>query len=114
MVPPLVAEAMAVRRGIHLAASEGIGVFHIETNSLQVAELVCKRVVSSVDVGPIISDILTSLKAFPGCSISHISRHGNFAAHSLAKEALSVNVDCVWVDCFPPCVERPVHDDVPV
>ncbi|KAK0600709.1 hypothetical protein LWI29_017726 [Acer saccharum] len=114
MVPPLMVEAMAVRRGIQLAASEGIGVFHIETDSLQVAELVRKRVVSYADVGPIINDILSSLDALPRCSISHISRRGNLAAHSLAREALSVIEDCVWVDRCPPCVVQPVHADVPV
>ncbi|KAK1565494.1 hypothetical protein Q3G72_028020 [Acer saccharum] len=61
----LVAEAMALRNGILLAVSSGLTLFQIETDSLQVVNLVLRGDPSLVDVGPIIGDILNSYALLP-------------------------------------------------
>ncbi|KAK2646354.1 hypothetical protein Ddye_021549 [Dipteronia dyeriana] len=74
MVSPLVAEAMAVQRGTQLTVSKNLRPFQIEMDSLQVVNLVNNGVPSSTDVGPVLYDILDSLKLLFGCSISHVPR----------------------------------------
>ncbi|KAK0598868.1 hypothetical protein LWI29_000188 [Acer saccharum] len=73
---PLVAKVMAVWRGIRMAIEFGSVPFLIESDSLQVVELVNKGVPSPADVGSIIGLILSILKDAPGCAVSHISRVG--------------------------------------
>ncbi|KAK0585032.1 hypothetical protein LWI29_022499 [Acer saccharum] len=111
MFSPLIAEAMAVWRGVSLALDFGLVPFQIESDCLQVIDLVNKGVPSSADVGPIISLIFDSLNSTPGCSISHTPRTGNLVAHNLVKFALSIERDCCWLDSCPPCVERLVQID---
>ncbi|KAK4836763.1 hypothetical protein QYF36_000016 [Acer negundo] len=80
--------------------------FQIETDSIQVVDLVSKGEASFVDVGSIIIDILVSFELILECSILHVPRKGNIVAHSLAKEAISTILDSCWLDICPPCVER--------
>jgi hypothetical protein len=35
--------------------------------------------------------------------VQHVSRVANFAAHSLAKVALSLRLEHVWMEECPPC-----------
>ncbi|KAK0571615.1 hypothetical protein LWI29_018896 [Acer saccharum] len=65
LVSPLVAEAMAVGRGIKIALKEGLVPFQIESDSLQVVNMVLKREPSYADVGTIIDKILLSLSGKP-------------------------------------------------
>ncbi|KAK0582646.1 hypothetical protein LWI29_028079 [Acer saccharum] len=50
MVSPLVAEALAVWRGVILAVENGLVPFHIETDSLQVADLLNKGLVPHAEI----------------------------------------------------------------
>ncbi|KAK4840523.1 hypothetical protein QYF36_010958 [Acer negundo] len=111
MIPPLIVEALEMWHGIVLAVENGLVPFHIETDSLQVPDLVNKGQVSPVEVGSTISLILSSLEKALGCVVSHISRKGNLVAHNLAKLALSLVKDSCWLDAYPPCVEQLVHLD---
>ncbi|KAK3199857.1 hypothetical protein Dsin_023272 [Dipteronia sinensis] len=100
MVSPVVVEALEVKCGIQLAMEAGLVPFQIETDSLQVVNLVSAGSPSSGEVGPIIDEIPGFLHSLPSCSIDHISRKGNTAAHSLAKRAL-IGSDFCWVDGCP-------------
>ncbi|KAK4845250.1 hypothetical protein QYF36_002843 [Acer negundo] len=106
MVPPFVAEALAIKYGIQLACETCLVPLQIESDSLQAMELVSKSNHSDADVGPIIVDISNVLKPLPSCSISYVPRKRNDAAHVLAKKALSVESDHRWIDFCPPYVER--------
>ncbi|KAK4851629.1 hypothetical protein QYF36_016970 [Acer negundo] len=108
MYSPIIAEAMAVWWGIGLALDFGLVPFQIESDCLQVVEMVSK---GSAEVGHIISMIVASLGLNPGCSISHTPSTGNLVAHHLAKIALLVDHDCFWLDSCPPCMERLVQID---
>ncbi|KAK0599705.1 hypothetical protein LWI29_007836 [Acer saccharum] len=105
---PIVAEAMTVRRGIFLAIELGLVPFLIESNCFQVVQMIRYGDSFNGDVGPIISNVVLSLKSLPRCSIGFVPRAGNAVAHSLAKLAISFNVDRCWLDSFPPYVERSV------
>ncbi|KAK0579421.1 hypothetical protein LWI29_026174 [Acer saccharum] len=106
MFSPLVAEALAVLDGIHLAVDAGLVPFQIDTDSLIVVNLVNKGDSSSADVGHIIADIVRFLRSLESCSIAFTPRKRNAVAHSLARTALSIASDRCWVDSCPPCVER--------
>ncbi|KAK4858376.1 hypothetical protein QYF36_015440 [Acer negundo] len=85
MLSPLIAEALAVWRCIILAIENGLVPFHIETDSLHVADLVNKGLIWSTK--------------------------GNLIAHNLAKLALSLVKDSCWLDACSPYVERLVQMD---
>ncbi|KAK1583875.1 hypothetical protein Q3G72_027826 [Acer saccharum] len=102
----IIAEAMAVWQGLILAVDHGFLPCRIESDSLQVVDMINKGTRLLSDVGPVISLICGSLIANSGCGISHISRKANSVAHCLAKVALSIDSFRCWLDCCPPCVER--------
>ncbi|KAK1586282.1 hypothetical protein Q3G72_000803 [Acer saccharum] len=104
LISPLVAEALAVKFGIQLACEVGSVPF-------QVVNLINCGSLSDADVGPIIAEIVLALHLFPSCSIIHVPRNGNSAAHGLAKKALSIESEHCWLDCCPPCVEKVVKAD---
>ncbi|KAK0596648.1 hypothetical protein LWI29_017714 [Acer saccharum] len=114
MVSPLVAEALAVRNGIHLACEAGFVPFLLETDSLQVVNMVQKGLHSDAEVGLIIAEIDGALQSLSNCCIGHVPRKGNAAAHTLARKALSVESEYRWIDICPPCVERIVQIDSPL
>ncbi|KAK0581771.1 hypothetical protein LWI29_017729 [Acer saccharum] len=72
MVSPLVAEALAVRNGIHLACEAGFVPFLLEIDSLQVVNMVQKGLHSDAEVGPIIAEIDGALQLLSNCCISHV------------------------------------------
>jgi hypothetical protein len=44
------------------------------------------------------------LKQFLSFTVGHVHREGNFAAHFLAKLAVSHQMNQVWFDSFSPCI----------
>ncbi|KAK3188190.1 hypothetical protein Dsin_027751 [Dipteronia sinensis] len=101
MVPLIVVEALAVKCGIHMALEAALVTFQIETDYLQVVNLVRAGSPSSGDVGPIIDKISGFLHSMPSCSIDHISRKGNNAAHFLANRALIESIFVGWTRTLP-------------
>ncbi|KAK4841800.1 hypothetical protein QYF36_010702 [Acer negundo] len=91
MYSPIIAKAMAVWQGLLLAFDHGFIPCLIDSESLQVVEMINKGFPPLLDVGPVISMICVLLCVNPGCGISHISRNANLVAHSLAKVALSLD-----------------------
>ncbi|KAK2642452.1 hypothetical protein Ddye_024215 [Dipteronia dyeriana] len=108
---PIIAEAMAVKYGILLALESNLVPFQIETDSLQLVNILCEGRIPSADVGPVIGEILGLLEPLPCWSIRHVPRLGNLVAHSLAKMGLSAASDCSWLNGNPPCVEKFIKAD---
>ncbi|KAK4844645.1 hypothetical protein QYF36_022620 [Acer negundo] len=73
MLSPSIAKALAVWRGVVLAMENGLVPFHIETDSLQVSDLVNKCLVSHAEIGSTISLILSSFEKVHVCVVSHVS-----------------------------------------
>ncbi|KAK2650531.1 hypothetical protein Ddye_018020 [Dipteronia dyeriana] len=111
MLAPLIAEALAVKNGILLALGSGLVPFQIETDSLQLVNILQLGKAPSNDVGNIICKILGLLESIHGWSICHVSRRGNIAAHSLAKLGRSSVSGCFWLNVCPPCVEKCILSD---
>ncbi|KAK3182692.1 hypothetical protein Dsin_029978 [Dipteronia sinensis] len=73
MVSLVVAEALAVNCGIQMAMEAGLVPFQIETDSLQVVNLMRAGSSTFEDVSPIIDEISGFLRSMPCSSIDHIS-----------------------------------------
>ncbi|KAK2662388.1 hypothetical protein Ddye_000962 [Dipteronia dyeriana] len=114
MFSVLVAEAMAMHRGILLAIKSSRVPFEVESDSLQVVDLVNSGDPSHAYVGFIIRFILFHLEANTGCGVSHVSRNSNMVVDRLAKLAISSASDRRWIDCCPPWVELSVQLDASV
>jgi hypothetical protein len=56
----------------------------------------------------VVDDIRTRLSSFPNFVIQHVSRGANSAAHTLAKLALTLPSDVVWMEECP----LPIHSIV--
>ncbi|KAK3200415.1 hypothetical protein Dsin_023830 [Dipteronia sinensis] len=110
---PLIAESLAVLRGIQFASEVGHWPCIFETDAQGVVNLITASSVPCADIGLILSDIFALLESFPNYSFAFVPRCGNMAAHCLAKLGLSLVSDCFWLEEFPPCVAPAVAGDNP-
>ncbi|KAK4852591.1 hypothetical protein QYF36_025274 [Acer negundo] len=69
---PILAKALAVRHGISLAIELGLVPFLVETDYLQVVQMIRNGDSFNGKVGPIVSDIVDSLKLLPSCSFGFV------------------------------------------
>lgn len=88
----MVAEALAVKEGMAIAAANGVSRMVVETDSqLVVAALKNPRQDFSY-FGGIIGDILALCSVFEFCSFCWVRRSGNVVAHGLASFGFSCDV----------------------
>ena len=87
---PPVAKASAVLRGLQLAFDASLLPIEIESDALEVVNLVNSECDISAEIGLVVSDIRDLLSQSGNVSISHVSRRVNVVAHSLARMALTV------------------------
>ncbi|KAL5827457.1 hypothetical protein ACOSQ4_019254 [Xanthoceras sorbifolium] len=113
-VSPLVAEAMAILRGIQFASEMGISPIMVESDSLSVINIITSHAFPLSDVGVVISDIYRSIEALNDFKIIFASRQANSVAHGLAKLALSLSDASFWLEDYPPCIENLVLGNYPV
>ncbi|KAK3223777.1 hypothetical protein Dsin_010802 [Dipteronia sinensis] len=104
---------MTLLCGIRGAVAAGLVPVIVESDAKVVVDIVNLRVVSSVDIGNIIADILYLIHSNP-ITVSFVPRIANSVAHSLAKLSISSTKDNIWFESCPPCVERLVHVDMPL
>ena len=52
------------------------------------------------------------LSCFNNCSVVHVRKNGNRAAHMLARSAKSVLGSVIWVEDTPPIIAEQVLNDV--
>ncbi|KAK1552164.1 hypothetical protein Q3G72_011625 [Acer saccharum] len=82
---PVVAEALAVYRGLVFARDSGLLPCMIETDAQVVVKIIDSGSVPLSDIGTIISDIVQKLDCHSGCNVIFSSRKANLVAHGLAK-----------------------------
>lgn len=75
---PLVAEAVAVLRGVIMTIETGLTPFVVETDALGVANLVKAGFAPSADIALIIEEILFRLRDFRVETVGYVSRKTNF------------------------------------
>ncbi|KAK2640801.1 hypothetical protein Ddye_022564 [Dipteronia dyeriana] len=93
--PPYVAEAIAMYRGLLLAADIGVFSVEVESDTTTVVKWVVDGDHKNSDIDLILSDIRNLIQNFNICSISFMSGKTNNVAHYQAKMAF-----CLFEDCF--------------
>ncbi|KAK3224581.1 hypothetical protein Dsin_004443 [Dipteronia sinensis] len=109
----IVAEALAIFKGLQFARDTGLVPCCIESNAQVVVNLINSNNVPLADVGIILADCKLLLEASPGCCVGFASRLANKAAHGLAKLGLSLETDCFWLEDYPSNVASIVLGDRP-
>jgi hypothetical protein len=100
---PLMAKALAILRGLHLAVDYGLLPTVLESDAKSVVDLINSDSCSFTDIGVIVSDIVALSCRF-NIPISFVPRGANKVAHDLAKFALMSTDSCFWLESCPPCL----------
>ncbi|TXG70236.1 hypothetical protein EZV62_005171 [Acer yangbiense] len=111
---PLVAEVVALLRGLCFARDAGLWPCLVELDALSVVNLI-------LDNGPlpyseisfVFQDIKNIIVGCPDCKVAFAPRLANMAAHSLAKFVLTIERDGFWLEDCPPEIFSAVLGDCP-
>ena len=95
------AEAEAVLWGLQLAKSADVTSLIIESDCLEVVQLVNNTKGSRSEIFWTILAIQNHMKNFQKVVVNHIPRHCNACAHYLAKRAVGKNSLCMWLGNIP-------------
>ncbi|KAL5779815.1 hypothetical protein ACOSQ2_010552 [Xanthoceras sorbifolium] len=102
----IIAEALAVLKGLQIALDLGLHPPILETDSLVVATAINNPSVYSSKVGLVIFDIVDLLGRCPGSKVLYVPRSANMVAHTLVRLALSLDRDYFWLDNYPVCISE--------
>ena len=64
-------------------------------------------------MGPIIDEVKEMLRTRQEYKVSWVKRTANDAAHILAKEGISMEMNKVWLDGPPECILLIVAEEIP-
>jgi ribonuclease HI len=92
------AEAIAMREGLGLAATMGCNALIAESDSVEVIEACTGEAMWWSDSAAIYADILDATTTIDKVIFKHCSREANKVAHDLAKYSFSSKLSCKWVD----------------
>ncbi|KAK3204419.1 hypothetical protein Dsin_018465 [Dipteronia sinensis] len=107
----MITEGCRILRGISVVVESGLLPIVIESNALNVVNLVNSSINVCSDIGLVVRDIKDCIRNGMVDSIFFSPRKANVVAHRLAKHALLLAEDQFWMESYPPCVERVVQTD---
>ncbi|TXG46802.1 hypothetical protein EZV62_026096 [Acer yangbiense] len=111
---PLVAEAIALLRGLCFARDVGLWPCLVELDALSVVNLILDNgPLPCSEIGFVIQDIKNIIAGCPDCKVAFAPRLANLAAHSLAKFGLTIERDGFWLEDCPPEIFSAVLGDCP-
>ena len=117
-VPHLVdapmAEAYALKEGLMLAQYIGCNRLIIQSNCMEVVQIMTEGGFSGNSAAAIYDDWNTIWSGFQDISIEHCSREANQVAHNLARRARQHRQNCTWVDEPPNFILDLVINDVTI
>ncbi|PON85239.1 Ribonuclease H-like domain containing protein [Trema orientale] len=105
-------DAMALRKSIQFTRDAGLTLIIIESDSLNVVNLINRFLKSKSDIGVIINDIQYLLTTIPQFFAHHVSRTCNTIAHDMAIWALKHDGDFVWLEDAPSCLLASIENYV--
>ncbi|MQL86473.1 hypothetical protein Taro_019006 [Colocasia esculenta] len=108
----LAAEALALRDGLFICCNKGITEVLVETDSLNLLQIVTKQIACPWDFSCIMQHIATKTQKLEA-EISHAPREANRVADCLASFAMSCPHVVIWDswDDLPTLVKEPYHFD---
>ena len=106
-----VIEALAIQRAIRFAIETSFNCVIIESDSLSVVKAIQDTAESSCHIGNIIKDVKILSKTMKSCDFHHTKREANQVTHSLARNAIKVVSELVWIEEIPQCVSDVIQID---
>ena len=107
-----VIKALAIRRAIRFAIETSFNCVIIESDSLLVVKSIQDTAESTCHIGNIIEDVKLLSKTMKSCEFHHTKREANQVAHTLARNAIKVDSELVWIEEIPQCVSDVIQIDV--
>ncbi|KAK3195671.1 hypothetical protein Dsin_026981 [Dipteronia sinensis] len=108
------AEVVAILRGLSFALEVGLFPCSIEYDVLVVIKVLQSDSDPFSEVGLVLHDIRLLLPRDSSSLVSFVLRNANMAAHGLAKFALSIDIDRIWLEDCPPVVAPIFLGDCPL
>lgn len=65
------------------------------------------------EVGHVLTNCQFMLQGYPGVRVVHIKREANQAAHLLARSAVSIVEDTIWIENAPDCIADTLMKEYP-
>jgi hypothetical protein len=108
------AEAYVLKEGLMLAQHIGCNRLIIQSDCMEVVQIMKEGGFSANLVAAIYDDCNTIWSGFQDISIEHCSREANQVAHNLARRARQHRQNCTWVDDPPNFILDLVINDVTI
>ncbi|KAF5468871.1 hypothetical protein F2P56_012982 [Juglans regia] len=102
---PAIAEVYALRKAMELCRDLNFGRVIFEGDVQVIVNVVNEEEEDLSSYGCVIEDAKKLLKGRSQWSVKFVNRKANEAAHYLAKEALSLCFENVWIEEAPVCIE---------
>ena len=108
---PELAEAHAIRIDLSFAREEGLDNLVLASDCLSVVQRITGKVKDRSFCGAVIQDIRELISSFSACSLLHVRREQNVAAHFLARSSESQGCR-VWRGVPPDCIRETICRDI--
>jgi ribonuclease HI len=102
---PEVAEALAVRRALSLAETEGFDKVIVASDCLSLIQRLIGSENDRSSVGVVVQDIKAQASGFSSVSFVHVYRQCNVAAHTLARSAEHF-ISVIFRNSIPDCIRQ--------
>jgi hypothetical protein len=99
-----VAEALAIWTATNLRNQLGLAATILEGDSLEIVTAAAKEGELWSNYGPVVEEAKGVLNGRHPWEVKHVRRGANEAAHTIAKWAVSCNVNQLWLTRIPPCI----------
>ncbi|XP_042976327.1 uncharacterized protein LOC122307486 [Carya illinoinensis] len=108
---PIVAEAYALWKAIDVCRELRLVKVLFEGDAQVVVNAVNSATEDLSFYGSLIEDMKMLLKQRTEWTVQYTHRTNNEAAHLLAKESLSIQIDFAWFEDIPDCIQRIVESE---
>lgn len=98
------AEAFAALCAVEFCREVGIQDIILEGDSLLVVKALNDSNPNWLRYGQIIEDTRLVLGSLRSWNVQHVKQEANAAAHGLAKNAISISTDHIWLEEIPHCI----------
>uniref|UniRef100_A0A803NG99 Reverse transcriptase domain-containing protein n=1 Tax=Cannabis sativa TaxID=3483 RepID=A0A803NG99_CANSA len=104
-------EAKALFNALQWSLLMNLQIDEIETDSLMLVQAISNFASCSPTFKALVLDVKNLLSNFPNVCVSHVRRDANQAAHGLAKQALAMDSDSIWLGEIPPTIFSVIVND---
>uniref|UniRef100_A0A803PF76 RNase H type-1 domain-containing protein n=1 Tax=Cannabis sativa TaxID=3483 RepID=A0A803PF76_CANSA len=105
-------EAKAMSVGLSWAQKYQLPIDFVETDCLILVNALNGCISQHSGFYDLVFDVKFHLSNFSNACVSHIRRDANQAAHSLARHALQLDNECIWLEDIPSTIFSVVVNDI--